>query len=150
MGVPFHSSYGVPADRLAAVERAAARPLAPALLELLRQQNQALGPAPARAAQLARLAQPGSAIVATGQQVGLPGLAFAGVLAAFFAADGLLVLDPRHPVVARLAAPVVRTALTETERLEAVLVERGRALAAAGHPVPVQLRPGSPLAFVHE
>ena len=40
-----------------------------------------------------------------------PGAAFAGVLAALFAAEGLVLLDPRTPAMAALAAPVLRFAL---------------------------------------
>jgi len=77
------------------------------------------------------------------------GRAFAHALSALFADDGLVVLDPRTPAIAALAAPVVRRALVDDARLEALLVERGQALDAAGFGAQVRLRPGSPLAFFH-
>jgi bacillithiol biosynthesis cysteine-adding enzyme BshC len=90
------------------------------------------------------------ALVRTFYREGVPmARAFAAVLTALFSDEGLLVLDPRDPSIAQLAAPVVRRALVEDARLEALLVERGRALDAAGFSAQVRLRPGSPLAFHH-
>lgn len=66
-GYPSH--YGDRAARADAVARAAARPLPPERLAVLRAQN-ARWPSPARDAQLDRLAA-GAACVVTGQQVGL-------------------------------------------------------------------------------
>jgi bacillithiol biosynthesis cysteine-adding enzyme BshC len=81
---------------------------------------------------------------------GVPvGRAFARVLGALFADEGLVILDPRTPAIAALAAPIVRRALVDDARLEALLVERGQALDAAGFGAQVRLRPGSPLAFFH-
>ncbi|HEY7955316.1 MAG TPA: bacillithiol biosynthesis cysteine-adding enzyme BshC, partial [Polyangia bacterium] len=78
-----------------------------------------------------------------------PGRAFGRTLAALFAEEGLLVFDPRRPEVARLAAPIVRTALVDHERIEALLAERGRALRQSGFDEQVRPRPGSPLPFFH-
>ncbi|HEX4456953.1 MAG TPA: bacillithiol biosynthesis BshC, partial [Polyangia bacterium] len=78
-----------------------------------------------------------------------PARAFAGVLAAIFADDGLLVLDPRNEVVAGLAAPLVRAAVADHATIDALLTERAQALAAAGLAEQVRTRPGSPLCFFH-
>lgn len=62
------------ADRLAAVQAAAERRISPDLADALRVQNQRLAPSPLRQKHLDRLCQPGptgTAIVVTGQQVGL-------------------------------------------------------------------------------
>jgi bacillithiol biosynthesis cysteine-adding enzyme BshC len=75
--------------------------------------------------------------------------AFAGVLAALFAEDGLVIYNPRQPVAAGLLAPMMRTALLESPRLERALEERGRALHEAGFAEQVATRPGSPLFFFH-
>jgi bacillithiol biosynthesis cysteine-adding enzyme BshC len=76
------------------------------------------------------------------------GEAFAEVLAALFAEEGLLVLDPRSPRLAPLAAALHRRALLESEAIAAVLTARGTALAAAGFTEQVHIRPGAPLSFV--
>jgi bacillithiol biosynthesis cysteine-adding enzyme BshC len=75
--------------------------------------------------------------------------AFAGVLAALFADEGLVLVDPREPAVARLAVPALRRALVEADAIEAALVARGRALRDAGFDEQVHVRPGAALAFVH-
>ncbi len=78
-----------------------------------------------------------------------PGIAFAGVLGALFAEDGLLVLDPRCAPVSRLAAPLVRRALRDSNAIDSLLAARGEALRAAGYSEQIQTRPGSPLPFFH-
>ncbi len=75
--------------------------------------------------------------------------AFAGVLATLFADEGLLVLDPRVPAVAALAAPVYRKALAGAEAIERGLVERGEALTAAGFEQQIPTRAGCALVFGH-
>ncbi len=253
------------ADRIGRARAAAERRLAPALLAELRDQQAALAPSRARAANIEALAAGGSAVVATGQQVGLflgplygfykaasaiavaralsaeagvrcvplfwlqtedhdfaeiasatiagPGgkpvklslpteplgetrasiahrrlppeigaqldalaellgdgpaaeetlallrahyragvgiaRAFAGVLAALFADEGLLVLDPRVPAVAALAVPVYRRALAGAEAIERRLDERNEALAAAGFERQIPTRAGCSLVFGH-
>ena len=82
----FHSSYltgglragaflsrglGDAADRLAAVEDAAARAVPSALLAELATQQATLPHSAPRAANLAALGEAGTVVVATGQQVGL-------------------------------------------------------------------------------
>jgi bacillithiol biosynthesis cysteine-adding enzyme BshC len=71
-----------PATRVAAAQAAAARRASPALLEVLREQQAHLPPAAARDANLAALAAGQTAVVATGQQVGL----FLGPLYSFYKA----------------------------------------------------------------
>lgn len=79
-----------------------------------------------------------------------PGRAFAGALGALFAEAGLVLYDPRQATAARLLAPLMRTALTSADRLDALLVERGHELARLGFDEQIQVRPGSPLCFVHD
>jgi bacillithiol biosynthesis cysteine-adding enzyme BshC len=76
--------------------------------------------------------------------------AFAGVLATLFADEGLILLDPRHAGVARLAAPIYRKCITSCEAIAQGLLERGRALSEAGFEVQVHVRPSSPLVFFHD
>ncbi len=73
--------------------------------------------------------------------------AFAEVLAALFADEGLVFLDPRDPRLAPLAAPIHRRALEEASAIASGLAERGRALAEAGFSEQVHIRPGAPLSF---
>jgi bacillithiol biosynthesis cysteine-adding enzyme BshC len=70
------------ADRVARTRAAAASPVNPVVVEILRTQQAALGPSPARTAALEALARGGTAVVATGQQVGL----FLGPLYGFYKA----------------------------------------------------------------
>src|SRR5262249_4092774 len=58
------------------------------------------------------------------------GSAFAGVLAELFAAQGLVIVDPRDASLAAAAAPVHRRALEESESLAAALIDRGAMLSA--------------------
>ncbi|MDB4980859.1 MAG: hypothetical protein JWM82_1611, partial [Myxococcales bacterium] len=78
------------------------------------------------------------------------GEAFAGVLAAIFADEGLLVFDPRDARVSALAAPVYRRALDDAAAIEAGLAARSAALAAAGLDEQIPLRDGCSLLFFHE
>jgi bacillithiol biosynthesis cysteine-adding enzyme BshC len=75
--------------------------------------------------------------------------AFGGVIAALFAEEGILVLDPRDPAVARLAAPVHRLAWTHAEALTAALEARSGRLEADGFNVQITVR-GASLSFFHE
>ena len=78
-----------------------------------------------------------------------PGAAFAGVLAELFAAEGLVLFDPRTPAMAALAAPVLRFALEEEDAIGSLLVERGTALARCGFAEQVHTRADASLAFFH-
>jgi len=92
----------------------------------------------------------GAALVARHYRAGRsPGAAFAGVLAELFADQGLVILDPRTPVVARLAAPLHLRAIEEHDPIAAALSTRGVALAARGFAEQVQTRPEASLAFFH-
>jgi len=73
--------------------------------------------------------------------------AFADVLSALFADEGLVFLDPRDPRLAPLAAPIHRRAIEEAAAISSKLAERGHALAQAGFSEQVHIRPGSPLNF---
>lgn len=75
--------------------------------------------------------------------------AFAGVLAELFAPEGLVMIDPRDPVLAAASAPVHARALVEAERIAAAMTERCGELERAGAAVPVHVRPGAPLSFFH-
>jgi bacillithiol biosynthesis cysteine-adding enzyme BshC len=79
---------------------------------------------------------------------GLAG-AFAAVLAALFAEEGLLVLDPRVPAVAALATPIYREALVGAEAIERRLDERSTALVEAGFDPQIPTRAGCSLVFGH-
>jgi bacillithiol biosynthesis cysteine-adding enzyme BshC len=76
--------------------------------------------------------------------------AFARLVASLFADEGLVVIDPRDPGVARLAAPTILRSLAEARAVDAALADRARALESAGFDVQVPVRPGVALAFVHE
>lgn len=75
--------------------------------------------------------------------------AFAATMAALFAAEGLLIFDPRQSGVAALAAPVYRQALRGAAAIEQGLVARGAALAAAGFDQQIAVRDGCSLLFFH-
>lgn len=73
--------------------------------------------------------------------------AFAEVLSAIFADEGLVFLDPREARLAPLAAPIHRRAIEEASAISAALAEQGNALAQADFSEQVHIRPGSPLSF---
>jgi bacillithiol biosynthesis cysteine-adding enzyme BshC len=73
--------------------------------------------------------------------------AFAGVLERLY--PELIVFDPRNPIAAKLAAPVIARSIAEHERIDQLLAARGEALRAAGRHEQIRVRPGSPLAFFH-
>jgi len=75
--------------------------------------------------------------------------AFAGALAELFAAEGLVVIHPRDPALAPLAAPLHRRALDDAASIAATLAARSAELRAAGYAIPVHVRDGAPLSFVH-
>jgi bacillithiol biosynthesis cysteine-adding enzyme BshC len=77
------------------------------------------------------------------------GAAFAGLLGALFAEEGLLILDPRAAPVAALAAPIYREALAGSVEIERRLDARRAALAAAGFDEQIPSRPGCALLFGH-
>ncbi len=78
-----------------------------------------------------------------------PGAAFAGVLTELFSEQGLVVLDPRTPAMARLASPVLHRAIAEQDTISAALEARAKTLAASGFAEQVHTRPDASLAFFH-
>jgi bacillithiol biosynthesis cysteine-adding enzyme BshC len=77
--------------------------------------------------------------------------AFAGLLATIFADEGLILLDPRDPAIAKgTAGPIYRRSLIESERIATALVERIEVLASAGFATQVHVRAASPLFFFHQ
>ncbi len=124
MLAPFHTSYvarglapdrflsrglGVTADRAAAVAAAGRRAIPPTLLAELTAQQRVLPPSAARDANLAALHEPGTAIVATGQQMGL----FLGPLYTLHKAATAIVLARR--LAAETGARVVPLFWLQTE-----------------------------------
>jgi bacillithiol synthase len=83
-----------------------------------------------------------------------PGRTFAQAFADFyrraFAAQGLLVFDACSREVHSLGAPVFRAAIEQADELHAALLERGRALEAAGYHAQVAVGPHSSLLFLFD
>jgi bacillithiol synthase len=76
------------------------------------------------------------------------GQAFAEFYATVFAAQGLLVLDAAGREVHRIGAPVLRAAIERADELHAALLERNKALEAAGYHAQVVVTPESSLLFL--
>jgi bacillithiol biosynthesis cysteine-adding enzyme BshC len=81
-----------------------------------------------------------------------PGHTFAQAFASFysrvFAAQGLLVLDAGGREFHRIGAPVLRAALERADELHEALLQRNRALEAAGYHAQVAVAPQSSLLFL--
>src|SRR5512140_702480 len=75
--------------------------------------------------------------------------AFAMLLAAVFAEEGLVLLDPRCPEMARAASPLYTAAIERAGEIDEALLGRGAELEAAGLREQVNVRRGSPLVFFH-
>jgi bacillithiol biosynthesis cysteine-adding enzyme BshC len=75
--------------------------------------------------------------------------AFAGMLAELFAPEGLVIVNPRCPELASVAAPIHRHAIVRAAPIADALAARGRDLEAAGFSPGVHVRPGAPLSFFH-
>jgi bacillithiol biosynthesis cysteine-adding enzyme BshC len=75
--------------------------------------------------------------------------AFAGVLAELFAAEGLVVIDPRDPVLAAETSAVHARALDLAAPIASAMIARGAELERAGRHVQIYVRPGAPLSFFH-
>ncbi|HLL83253.1 MAG TPA: bacillithiol biosynthesis BshC, partial [Longimicrobium sp.] len=73
--------------------------------------------------------------------------AFAGLLAELFAHTGLLLLDPRDPALAEVAAPLHRRALLDAGPLSRALLERVGVLEQGGFEVSIHVREDAPLSF---
>lgn len=141
-GQPVRLSLQADADGDASRASLAHRSLGPELPSLLATLAETLPAGPAADEVLSLLRthyQPGRS----------PGAAFAGVLSALFADEGLLVFDPRDARVAAQASPLYRTALDSAGAISARLGERGAALAAAGFAEQVPVRPDCALLFLH-
>ena len=120
----------------------AQRTLPAQVTELLDTLAGALEPGPAAEETLALLRnhyQPGRSMAA----------AFASVMAAVFADEGLLVFSPREARVAEQAASLYRVCIDDCEVIEARLQERHAALAAAGFDEQVAVRERGALIFFH-
>ncbi|HXJ19307.1 MAG TPA: bacillithiol biosynthesis cysteine-adding enzyme BshC [Polyangia bacterium] len=119
------------------------RRLGPEIAPLLDRLEETLPPSPAATETLALL----RVHYRTGEPLAA---AFGGVMAALFADEGLLIFDPRVPSVARLAAPLYRRAVAETDAIGAELADRAAALEAAGFDVQIPVRPDCALVFHHQ
>jgi len=76
------------------------------------------------------------------------GQAFGEFYRRAFVAQGLLVLDAAGREVHRIGAPVLRAAVERADELHAALVERNKALEAAGYHAQVAVAPESSLLFL--
>jgi len=140
-GKPVRLALADPLDGQGRVS-IAHRALGPEVTGLLDGLGDLLGPSAAAADTLALL----RAHYVAGRPLAA---AFAGVLAALFADDGLLILDPREPGIARAAAPVYAEALRAAPAIEARLAARGAAFAEAGLAEQIPIRPDCALVFFH-
>jgi bacillithiol biosynthesis cysteine-adding enzyme BshC len=75
------------------------------------------------------------------------GNAFARLYTRLFAERGVILLDASDPDLHGLAAPIYRAAIERSEELDTALLERGRALEAAGYHQQVKVTPSSVLLF---
>jgi bacillithiol biosynthesis cysteine-adding enzyme BshC len=76
------------------------------------------------------------------------GAAFQALLERLLAKSGLLFVDPLDESVRRMAAPVLRQALSHDDKLHAKLLERNRELEARGYHAQVHLEAKTSLAFL--
>jgi bacillithiol biosynthesis cysteine-adding enzyme BshC len=77
------------------------------------------------------------------------GDAFAGVMAELFADTGLILIDPRDPQLAALAAPIHARVLEHVSDIAAALAARAAAIESAGFKVQVPIRDGAALSCFH-
>jgi bacillithiol biosynthesis cysteine-adding enzyme BshC len=78
------------------------------------------------------------------------GEAFSALLKRLLAQFGLLHLDPMSPAMRELAAPALRSALAAAPELTAAVLERNRALEAAGYHAQVHVEDQTSLVFLLE
>jgi len=76
------------------------------------------------------------------------GRAFRALLERLLAGRGLLFVDPLDESVRRLAAPLLQEAVRQDESLHAKLIERGKALEAAGYHAQVHVEAKTSLVFL--
>jgi bacillithiol biosynthesis cysteine-adding enzyme BshC len=123
-------------------ESAAARPVGSLLLD------ERIAPLLARACELLGPSEATEALAAAYQ----PGRTFAQAFADFyskiFAAQGLLILDASSREFHRLGAPVLRAAIERADQLHSALLDRNRALEAAGYHAQVAVTAQSSLIFL--
>ncbi len=74
--------------------------------------------------------------------------AFGDFYSAIFAAQGLLVVDAAGRDFHRLGAPVLRAAIERADEFHSALIERGKALEAAGYHTQVAVAPQSSVLFL--
>lgn len=154
MGRPFSNSYlsgesaarafvpldvRSPAARAERTRAAAARRLDPALLDELRAQQGRLPASPSREANLAALAGGGTAVVATGQQVGL----FLGPLYAFYKAASAVAVA--RALGAEAGVRVVPLFWLQTEDHDFAEIASCAVAGAGGAPAQLALEPESVL-----
>jgi bacillithiol synthase len=75
------------------------------------------------------------------------GSAFAKLFARLFSEQGLILLEPLDPRLHRIAAPVYRQSIAESDVLNEQLLERGKKLGAAGFDAQVKVTAKSTLLF---
>lgn len=75
--------------------------------------------------------------------------AFAGALGEWFADEGLLLLDARHPLVASASGQMMAEAIGDAAAISQCLLDQSERLVSLGYSPAVYVRPGSPLCFVH-
>lgn len=121
------------ADARARRTAAAARPLGKTLHAVLTAQNQALGMSAARARNLSRLAEPGTTVVVTGQQMGL----FLGPL--FTPYKALTAVAAAKALEAETGRPCVPLFWLQDEDHDLVEVNHTFLPTAAGKPLRVEL-----------
>ena len=76
------------------------------------------------------------------------GDSFAALFRGLFDRYGLILIDPMHAGIRRLAAPVFQKAIEGNAELDAALVERSRALERAGYHAQVQVNEETALVFL--
>src|ERR1051326_195432 len=76
------------------------------------------------------------------------GSAMGRLFAKIFANRGLIVMDPLHPELQRLAAPLYQEVVKKRDELDRSLLERGKELEAAGYHQQVKVTPSSTLLFL--
>jgi bacillithiol biosynthesis cysteine-adding enzyme BshC len=76
------------------------------------------------------------------------GLAFGRLMTRLFAAHGLVAIDASERRFHALGAHALRAAIERAEELESALLERTRALEAAGYQAQVLVKPGASLLFL--
>jgi bacillithiol synthase len=103
-----------------------------------------------RAAELLGASDATDALVAAYRPGRTFGQAFGEFYSRIFAAQGLLIVDASSREIHHLGAPVLRAAIERADELHAALLERGRALEAAGYHTQVAVTDESSLLFLFD